>query len=259
MFAQGHRSLAIVGGEPTVHERLFDWAADARALGFETILLQTNGRRLACSGYARGLVQAGVSCIELSLAGPRRAIHEFHTQAPGSFSQSMAGAVKARLAGLQLGVTFVITRSNFRHMTEMVDFATRLGIQTVHLSIVRPRGAALRNFGRIVPRFELLSAHLRDALILACSRHVQIHVSGLPHCLVDQGPAPEWLRFVNPNAFDARCTRCSCQLDCTGVDASYASRYGWHEFKPQADDVAERLGTPCNDVRSKYFVGSIDS
>lgn len=258
MFARGHRSLAIVGGEPTVHERLLDWVASARTLGFEAILLQTNGRRLAYSGYAKELVRAGISGVELSLAGPRRAIHEYHSQAPGSFSQSMAGAVKARLAGLRLGVTFVITRSNFRHMTEMVDFVTRLGVQAVHFAIVRPRGAALLCFGRIVPRFELLAAHLRDALVLARSRHLPIYVSGLPHCLVDQGPAPEWLRFVTPNAFDARCTHCSCQLACTGVDASYASQYGWHEFQPQADAVALRLGRPCNDVRSQYFVGPLD-
>lgn len=242
-----------------MHQDLVSLVEAARARSFQRIALQTNGRRLAYSGYASHLARAGVDCMELSLAGPRADIHEYHTEVPGSFVQSVKGLVAARAAGILVGVTLVITRSNFRHLAEMVEFVTRFGVKMLHMSIARPRGGAQLSFSRVVPRFELLRAPLGDALRLATRRKLSVFVSGLPNCAVDRLPAPAWLHFEGHNAFDSSCSNCAYLSECNGVDVTYVSQYGWREFQPLSGIAAQQLGVRRADVHNQPFVGPVDS
>ncbi|MCS6899988.1 MAG: radical SAM protein, partial [Myxococcales bacterium] len=137
--------LAFVGGEPTLHPRLFPLAARAREVGAASLVVQTNGRRLAYAPYSRGLAASGVTAVDISLHGPTALIHEFHTRTEGSFAQSLTGIGVARAAGLRVGVTCVLTRSNFRHAPELVRLVAARGAQALHLVGARelPGGAPL--------------------------------------------------------------------------------------------------------------------
>lgn len=157
-------AVAFVGGEPTLAERLPAWirAADERGAG--RVVVQTNGRRLAYRGYAAALRAASARLtLDVSLHGSTAPMHDYHTATPGSFGHTVTGLNNARAAGLPFAVTAVITRSNFRHLGEIVRLAAALGARAVQLSLPAPHGRAARAADRVIPAVELVAPHLARA------------------------------------------------------------------------------------------------
>ncbi|RYE93702.1 MAG: radical SAM protein [Myxococcales bacterium] len=134
--------VALVGGEPTLHPDLFELARRARRRGARGVVVQTNGRRLAYAAYARELAAAGVTAVDVAVHGSTAAMHDFHTAVAGSFAQTATGLGVARGAGLLVGVTAVLTRSNYRHASEIVRLAVARGARALHLSLARAVGEA---------------------------------------------------------------------------------------------------------------------
>lgn len=159
--------VAFVGGEPTVFDALFDTIKAARRAGARSVLVQTNGRRLAYASYATALAEAGVDALDVSLHGSTAAMHEYHTSVPGSFSQTLTGITHALRAGMAVGMTTVVTRSNFRHLGDIVRVAHAKGASAIHFAMAAPEGRALDARGRILAPYELVKPQLVSALQLA--------------------------------------------------------------------------------------------
>jgi MoaA/NifB/PqqE/SkfB family radical SAM enzyme len=160
------RPVAFVGGEPTLAEDLPALVRLARARG-SGVLVQTNGRRLAIRGFAQELAAAGVTALDVSLHGATEAMHDYHTGTAGSFRQTVAGLGRARAARLAVGITTVVTRSNFRHLAEIVRVAHTLGARAVQLAAVTPAGNAILNAPRLMAPAPLVRPHLARAIELA--------------------------------------------------------------------------------------------
>lgn len=165
--------VAFVGGEPTLYDWLFDWVREAKRAGARSVLVQTNGRRLAYSSYATALAEAGTDALDVSLHGSSAAMHEYHTSVPGSFAQTLMGMAHAREAGIRVGATVVITRSNFRHLADITRVAHSRGATAIHFTLVAPHGKASLAPMRLVPPAELVRPHLLGALRLARSLGVE--------------------------------------------------------------------------------------
>lgn len=161
--------VAFVGGEPTLYDSLFDWIREAKRAGARSVLVQTNGRRLAYATYATALAEAGTDAVDVSLHGSSAAMHEYHTAVPGSFAQTLTGMAHAREAGIRVGATVVITRSNFRHLTDITRVAHSRGATAIHFTLVAPYGRANLARMRLVPPTDLVRPHLLGALRLARS------------------------------------------------------------------------------------------
>jgi hypothetical protein len=67
-----------------------------------------------------------------------------------------------------VGVTTVVTRSNYRHLDEIVALAHALGATAFHLSVVRSVGSAALK-PSLSPPFALLRPHWRKALETAAT------------------------------------------------------------------------------------------
>lgn len=157
--------VAFVGGEPTLSDRLPELIRAADALGAQRVVLQTNGRRLAYRTYARELAAASRRLvIDLALHGSTEAMHEYHTAAPGSFKQSAQGIRNACSEGLAVGVTTVITRSNYRHLGDIAQLSRALGANAIHFAIAEPLGSAAASRDRVVPPIELVRPYLARAV-----------------------------------------------------------------------------------------------
>jgi len=236
--ADDRRVVAFVGGEPTLDPNLADYIWEARRLGCARVLLQTNGRRLAYSAYLRTLRDAGLSAVEISLTGPRADVHDYHTRVADSFRQTLAGLRESRRAGLPVGLTFVVTRSNYRHLAETVTIAARIGVQAVHFAGARPRGAALTERSRVVPRIEAMADPFARVLEASDAVGIPVLVSGVPLCLVP-GLSQRTLEGLQhrPQSPDARfadnCRACALRERCPGVEPGYAERYGLGELRPR--------------------------
>lgn len=155
--------VALVGGEPTLREDLPELVALARREGASGVLVQTNGRRLAYPTYAKALREAGVTAVDVSLHGSTAAMHDYHTAVPGSFVQTVTGLRTARGAGLRVAVTTVVTRSNYRHLVEVVRLVHACGVRALRLSTVRALGRARGGGPALQASPELLRPHLDAA------------------------------------------------------------------------------------------------
>jgi len=172
------QSVAIVGGEPTIHSELPELIRSVRELDAREVILQTNARRLAYQSYVATLVECGVSCFEVSLHGSTAAMHDYHTRTPGSFQQTLRGIVNAIGANRPVVVSTVLTRSNYRHMAEMVRLADRIKVQRLVVRQARPIGSALEFRARVLPSLELAIPYFREAKRTATALGLRLEIEG---------------------------------------------------------------------------------
>jgi len=160
--------VAFLGGEPTLHAELPAWISEAKQRGAREITVQTNGRRLSEAGYARILVASGTSRFEVALQGSTAAMHDFHTRQAGSFAETGSGIRRARGEGAAVFVTTVVTRSNYRHVSEIVDLVRSLGAERSAFRLAVAQGRAARGGDPpVVPPLTLVKPYLSRALARA--------------------------------------------------------------------------------------------
>ena len=148
--------------------------------------MQTNGRRLAYRAFARALREASPRLrLDVSLHGATAPMHDWHTGTEGSFAQTVQGLRNARAERIPAGVTVVVTRSNFRHLAEIVRVAHASGAAAIHLAPVEPAGRASRDRARLLPAPEMVAPHLQRAAAEAARLGLQVQIGDAP------GRAPE--------------------------------------------------------------------
>src|ERR1700722_10509233 len=126
--AEGITSLWIGGGEPTLRDDLFPLVATARKLGFERVLVQTNGMRLAYPAYAEALLRAGVTDLSLNIKS-----HLAHQHDALSGGESHALVVRAleNLSGrdVRLAADVLLTRTTSPELEATVGFFAARGVR----------------------------------------------------------------------------------------------------------------------------------
>lgn len=259
---RGIETLFWKGGEPTLLDELPALMSHARRSGIRSSFLQTNGRRLAYRMYAEALARSGLQALDISLHGPRADIHDYHTGVSGSWGQTVRGIGVVRDLNMQVGITTVVTRSNFRHLEEQVDMVAELRVQALHLSLARPRGTATRQLDSVVPRLRAVAPRLAAAGELARRRGLPLAVSGVPPCLLS-GLA-ECAFEPRPGDADASgyvrgepCGGCALRDRCPGVDRAYAGRFGFDEIEPLTETGAGSLAEPGRALPAPAFFGGI--
>jgi cyclic pyranopterin phosphate synthase len=172
-------TVAFLGGEPTIFADLPAWIRAADARGAAHIVLQTNGRRLAYRAFARLLHEASPRLrLDVSLHGSTAPMHDWHTGVEGSFAQTVQGLRHARAERIPAGVTVVVTRSNYRHLVEIVRVAHAAGADAVHFAPVEAAGRASRDQARLVPAPEMVAPYLERASSEAGRLRLGVQVGG---------------------------------------------------------------------------------
>ena len=239
-----------------------NWVADCCARGAESVLVQTNGRRLAYAKFAKQLRKSGADALEVSMAGPRPEIHDYHTNVAGSYAQTVTGVRTAISAGARVGLTLIVTRSNYRHLAEQVELAARLHVDALNLSCVRPWGLARSGLQRLLPRFIACVPYIARAVRTGRQLGLPVFVTGFPHCFVTNTGAWPLLEHArehdNVMSTDQNlCAGCARRAACPGFDSVYRDLYGTDElsaFAAHAANIAELPASSTSEHRD-LFVG----
>jgi MoaA/NifB/PqqE/SkfB family radical SAM enzyme len=251
-----YHGVVFTGGEPTLHPDLVDLVTEARRLGYLSIQIQSNGRMFAYRDLCRRLVDAGANEFSPALHGHRAELHDFLTTVAGSFSQTVAGIENLKKLGQRVVTNTVITRSNFRHLTDIARLLVELGVDQFQLAFVHPVGSALENFSSIVPRLSLIEPFVKEALDVGLSAGAIVMTEAIPYCFMmgyeeligerimpstrifdAEGVIEEYkeYRLVEGKAKGPPCSRCSRTAYCEGPWREYPERFGWSEFMPVGD------------------------
>lgn len=116
--------LLISGGEPLMREDLPKIVSTSVEYGLYPSVV-TNGL-FATKGMSRALREAGLKSIQVSMEGPEK-IHDEITSVLGSYRSSLQG-IRNLSEELDVVVSSVVTKMNYRYLPEMLEEIGREGI-----------------------------------------------------------------------------------------------------------------------------------
>lgn len=198
----GIRLLDLDGGEPTLYPEFFALLDEAVALGFRTITVTSNGRRLSDPDFLARLARYPIHLlVSLHSAVPEE--QDALTRTPGSFRQTVKGLMQARCAFPRLGVNTTIVRDNLGNLDRLGALLVRLGVTTWNLQAYTP-------FGNVDPAFAAdpyESAEAVSRLLERFGRSLAIQLVNVPPCVLppehvvnalpDAGKHVRIMRFVD--------------------------------------------------------------
>jgi MoaA/NifB/PqqE/SkfB family radical SAM enzyme len=264
----GLGEVVFSGGEPTVRNDIVDLVRTAKEVGYSSIVLQTNARRLAEGDLAERLTAAGVTRYCVSLHGHNSETNDSITRVRGSFAQTLSGIRNIQHSSAEsarIVVHCVILPSNFRYLLALVRLLLSLNIPMVKLSYVVPVGRAsgiYRQHSQDVPSMTRTLPFLFPAVdeFLSYAQHrsrATVSIGYYPFCLVhgyerylddivapptflitDEGdflPATTEIEKRKLKAKGPNCCRCTFDSVCSGLWREYPEAYGWEEFLPITD------------------------
>ena len=167
---KGFEAVNIHGGEATIRRDLLEILDEIRELGYPTVLLQTNGRKLARMNYARTLVEKGVSLFIVSMHGATALTQDRISKSLGSFAQAVEGLRNVKELGAKIRTNTVVCKDNFTEIPEIADLCMDLGAGHVNISALHTAGTALRNFSEVTPRYDEIQPYVLEAVDRAVRR-----------------------------------------------------------------------------------------
>ncbi|MEM3556116.1 MAG: radical SAM protein [Candidatus Micrarchaeia archaeon] len=252
----GADMITFTGGEPTLRKDLVELIKFAKQKKFKRIELQTNGVLLSDKKLARGVINAGVDDVLVSLHSHKKEVSEKLTNAPGSFKKTIQGIKNLIDAGGRVCISHVINSLNYKELTEFVKFMRKkFPTLSFYFGFVRPNGNA--QFNRwVVPKISEIDFHVYKLFDYCRREKIPFSVEGLPLCYMQgyEVHSSEVHRLISEPVFylaggetkydvhrfvienfrakGEQCEHCFVNNICAGVWKEYAEIYGTGELFP---------------------------
>jgi MoaA/NifB/PqqE/SkfB family radical SAM enzyme len=256
--AAGHRKVTFVGGEPTLVRGFDDLVREAAALGFEEIVVFSNGVKTAREDFVAALVAAagpGRLRLRLSFQGGDAASHDRTTGRAGSFERLVRTLDAADRLGVPVSVNTCVVASNHASLAHFPRLFAGRGVTQVHVDALRDPGdlseASLRE---ITPRFSEQAPTLL-AMVEGFPKGFDVNVGNFPFCVeprlahvIHHDGEPTTLVAQSPDGVRAAldkyvvrgdkrakvpsCDRCVLAPRCAGVPLPYLRFFGSDELVP---------------------------
>ncbi len=234
-----YRNLILSGGEVTTFNDLGRYVRFASSLGwFETIQIQTNGRRLADRHYVEHLVECGVNEFFVSVQGLEET-NDATTRVPGSFRQTMKGIENLAGYDVRIITNTVFTTRTLPDIPTLADFLLAEPVHEVQIWNFFPmertdshnRVVSLKAFKALLPGLAASAARAQKPLVL----------KSFPECLPSAAPVVFNSIFpatVLPDLFWKQFGECgfgqcvhrkagTCTSKaCWGLSSAYLQKYG---------------------------------
>ncbi len=233
--AMGYTNLSLSGGEATLRPDILDIIRSAEKIGFEKIILKTNGRRLSDENFTKDL--SGIKNLEIifSINGHTAPIHEAITGSNGSFEETVRGLKNAIKYGIPVRVNIVVCLPNYEYLCEIADFLVSHGVRDMQFCFVHPAGEAINHLDSMIIKIQDTVPYI-NAVLNKNSGEIHIRSIAYPFCLLSYenrqytvertGEEGEIFSKVKPEG----CGECHYSKTCPGIWKSY---YELYEFIPK--------------------------
>jgi MoaA/NifB/PqqE/SkfB family radical SAM enzyme len=284
--ARGIRKVTLLGGEPTIHATFFPILRYALDLGFETIVIFTNGARLDKSDFIDRVLALGKDRFEwrISIQGWTEASHDGTTKKPGSWARIVAGLERLTAEGQTISLNMCVVEQNYRSLAHLPDLIARYPIRQVHLDMVRPRDSGERTddyLDGLLPDYPDLGAVMDQMFdrLEAEAPQLDVNVGNLPYCQlprwahrIHHGGAKTytvsaegrgqlsvvaWDKYEDKRSDKRKlesCESCAFERRCDGFVELYAERRGTDRFVPVSREKLRRI-----DPEQRMFVHQLDA
>ncbi len=244
--------VVFTGGEVAVRSDLIELVQYASQLGFQIIQMQSNGRAFVYEDFCKKVIKAGANEFALALHGHTPELHNYLTRCEG-FKQTVRGIQNLKKMKQRVLTNTVITKSNYRHLPDIVKLLVSLDVDQVQLSFVHALGAAAQNFDSIVPRITMVMPYVMKGIRIARHFQKEIITEAIPYCCmkgcenhVSERMMPETkifehdyivadfaqVRVDEGKLRGPNCPSCVYYPVCEGPWREYPEAFGWDEFVP---------------------------
>jgi len=251
--AAGVEKLWLGGGEPTLRRELPSIIASARKLGFQRVLLQTNGVRLAYAPFTDALVSAGVTEVSFNVKTHVAATHDALSGVPGAHAHLLEGIANARRYPVVIAADVLLARATIGDLPATVRAFAARGVTRFTLWLLSAADTNDPLVTAEVPSLSEVSEHVRSAGDVARELGVELVSLHTPPCTLPEGyrqlylPAAALrLVVIDPakHAFPLEaspfeggtyaegCGRCASRPGCSGARADYLALHGAVGLEP---------------------------
>jgi MoaA/NifB/PqqE/SkfB family radical SAM enzyme len=274
--AAGASHLTFLGGEPTIHKRFLEAVAAACDLGFEHIVIFTNGVMFPHPGFIDSVTALGNFEWRISIQGATEEAHVATTGRPDSFRRILHGLRELQRRGQLVTSNMCANEQSYRSMPEYPELLGRYGVRQLHVDIIRPESIGERSetyLREIMPRYSDM-APFYAAMLDGFERRdpsFDINVGNLPYCIlpawgpyIHHGGEPTVTKSSDATSLeDAKnkyqwhasmrthlpgCVECVFRPSCTGIFSAYLELYGGDEFRPVSYGALRAIDPPRRNI-----------
>jgi radical SAM protein len=155
----------LSGGDPAKRRDLLELVRHGTKRGMRMATIPA-ATPLLTPELVRGLKDAGLAQMALSLDGPDAKVHDGFRGVSGAFERTLAGAMFAREAGLPLQINTVFSDHNWLHFDAIASLVRELGVVFWEVFFLVPMGRGRElgqlNGAQFESLFEKLAAVARE-------------------------------------------------------------------------------------------------
>jgi uncharacterized Fe-S cluster-containing radical SAM superfamily protein len=258
--AEGATHLTFLGGEPTIHKRFLEALAKAVELGFEHVVIFTNGVMFPHPGFIDSVTALGNFEWRISIQGATEEAHVATTGRSESFKRILHGLGELQRRGQLVTTNMCVNERSYRSLPHYPELLAHYGVRQLHVDIVRPESTGERDevyLRDIMPRYSDMAPYYADMLagFDRWDPDFDVNVGNLPYCVLpvwgsrihhggqqtitkssdaagleDEMNKYQWqasLRTYLPS-----CAECVFRSRCTGIFRTYLELHGDEEFRP---------------------------
>ena len=255
----GFSTINLHGGEPTIYKHFDELIDLINELGFDEIIIQTNGCRLDDKEFVASLIKRNVKLFVVSFHDCDKENHNKVTKSPKSFDQALNGIKTVLKCGGNVRTNSVLIKSNYSRVEDIVDYLYDLGVRKINTSSLNPYWLSVGKkqdlIEELLPKYKDIAPFLKKMLDKYEPTDIELTLEGFPYCLLsdfedcnlysytrditmlsdfDQ-KILNYEEFLNENRIRVKrmeCQSCIKYKQCKGVWSGYVKTEGWAEFNP---------------------------
>ena len=271
--------IILTGGEPACSSLLLPALEYSSARGLHCRMI-TNGRLLADEAFFKGLVDAGLVHIHVSIHSARQDVHDFLTRSPGAWRATVKCISLAPQMGITSDVNTVINAYNGDHLDETVIWLCREFPHISHFvwNNLDPIGERTKENPECVPRHRDFQITLERAMVFLHRNAKTFRAERVPLCYMRRFPwastetrkiikeEERSIRFLDDKGLVRQmeflhgkgiaCDVCRYDPICAGMYAM-ATTYDERELSPIFDDPQPVIEEVLGDLPSKVLLDRI--
>lgn len=184
-WRHGIRQVDFSGGEPTIHPDLPRLIAAAKAIGFNTVGIISNGVRLSDRSYLLTLRNAGLDEILFSVHGSHEAVHEQITVVKGSFGKLSEALAHAAAEKVMIRTNTVVNRLNYLNLSDIGTFVSAFKPHQVNFITVNDWCFAKHLVDKLMLPYSEMQGPLKEVCTFLEPIVPAVNVRYIPFCFMD--------------------------------------------------------------------------
>ncbi len=266
---RGIRRVTFLGGEPTLQVSFLPSLRKAVALGFDDIVLFTNGVRTHKEPFMDEVLSLGRFTWRFSIQGGDEASHDAVVGRPGAFDRIVRGLRWLSDRDQDITANACVNELSYRSLPKYPALLLDHGVRQLHIDVVRPRSAGVRSdehYRSILPSQAAMAGPMTEMLELFEARDplYDVNIGNLPYCALpdhawrvhhggqmtatvttdDRGRLGRvWDKYrwqATGMVYADACEGCAFRDACRGVPDKYAEIHGLGELTALGPELRER-------------------